>query len=153
MKNRIYFSNSQTDIKITPALRGLVTRAVNATLKAEEFDRGAEVSVTMVDMEEIHTLNLEQRGVDRPTDVLSFPIFDEDFDDEELAVLGDIVLCPQKAKEQANEFGHSFEREVAFLTVHSTLHLLGYDHETSEEDDRIMRQKQTNIVNSLGLSV
>lgn len=153
MKNRIYFTNSQKDIKITPALRGLVTRAVNATLKAEEFDRGAEVSVTMVDMEEIHALNLEQRGVDRPTDVLSFPIFDEDFDDEELAVLGDIVLCPQKAKEQAEEFGHSFEREIAFLTVHSTLHLLGYDHETSEEDDRIMRQKQTNIVNSLGLSV
>ena len=153
MKNRIYFSNQQKELKITPALRGLVTRAVNATLKAEEFERGAEVSVTMVDMEEIHALNLEQRGVDRPTDVLSFPIFDEDFDDEELAVLGDIVLCPQKALEQANEFGHSFEREVAFLTVHSTLHLLGYDHETSEEDDRIMRQKQTSIVNSLGLSV
>ena len=107
----------------------------------------------MVDMEEIHALNLEQRGVDRPTDVLSFPIFDEDFDDEELAVLGDIVLCPEKAAMQAEEFGHSFERELAFLTVHSTLHLLGYDHETSEEDDRIMRQKQTNIVNSLGLSV
>ncbi len=153
MKNRIYFSNQQKDIKIPPALRGLVTRAVNATLKAEEFERGAEVSVTMVDIEEIHSLNLEQRGVDRPTDVLSFPIFDEDFDNEELAVLGDIVLCPQKALEQANEFGHSFEREIAFLTVHSTLHLLGYDHETSEEDDRIMRQKQTNIVNSLGLSV
>ena len=153
MKNRIYVSNQQKELKITPALRGLVARAVNATLKAEEFERGAEVSVTMVDIEEIHALNLEQRGVDRPTDVLSFPIFDEDFDDEELAVLGDIVLCPQKALEQANEFGHSFEREVAFLTVHSTLHLLGYDHETSEEDDRIMRQKQTSIVNSLGLSV
>ena len=153
MKNRIYFSNQQKEIKITPALRGLVTRAINQTLKAEEFDRGAEVSVTMVDLAEIHALNLEQRGVDRPTDVLSFPIFDEDFDDEELAVLGDIVLCPQKALEQANEFGHSFEREIAFLTVHSTLHLLGYDHETSEEDDRIMRQKQTNIVNSMGLSI
>ena len=153
MRNRIYFTNTQKDIKITPAHRGLVTRAVNATLKAEEFKRGAEVSVTMVDMEEIHALNLEQRGVDRPTDVLSFPIFDEDFDDEELAVLGDIVLCPEKALQQANELGHSFERELAFLTVHSTLHLLGYDHETSEEDDRIMRQKQTNIVNSLGLSV
>lgn len=153
MKNRIYFSNQQKDIKITPAIRGLVTRAVNATLRAEEFERGAEVSVTMVDMAEIHALNLEQRSVDRPTDVLSFPIFDEDFDDEELAVLGDIVLCPQKAKMQAEEFGHSLEREIAFLTVHSTLHLLGYDHETGEEDDRIMRQKQTSIVNSLGLSV
>ena len=111
------------------------------------------MSVTLVDLNEIHALNLEQRGVDRPTDVLSFPIFDEDFDDEELAVLGDIVLCPQKAQMQAEEFGHSLEREIAFLTVHSTLHLLGYDHETSEEDDRIMRQKQTSIVNSLGLSV
>ena len=153
MKNRIYFSNQQKEIKVTPALRGLVTRAINATLKAEKFERGAEVSVTMVDMEEIHALNLEQRGVDRPTDVLSFPIFDEDFDDEELAVLGDIVLCPMKAKQQAEEFGHSLEREIAFLTVHSTLHLLGYDHETSEEDDRIMRQKQTSIVNSMGLSI
>ena len=153
MKNRIYFSNQQKEIKVTPALRGLVTRAINATLKAEEFERGAEVSVTMVDMEEIHALNLEQRGVDRPTDVLSFPIFDEDFDDEELAVLGDIVLCPMKAKQQAEEFGHSLEREIAFLTVHSTLHLLGYDHETSEEDDCIMRQKQTSIVNSMGLSI
>ncbi|MBE6638735.1 MAG: rRNA maturation RNase YbeY [Ruminococcaceae bacterium] len=153
MRNRIYFSNQQSDIKITPALRGLITRAVNAALKAEEFDRGAEVSVTMVSKEEIHALNLEQRGVDRPTDVLSFPMFDEDFDNDELAVLGDIVLCPEKAKEQSEEFGHSFEREIAFLTVHSTLHLLGYDHETSEEDDRIMRQKQTNIVNNMGLSI
>ncbi|MBQ1936081.1 MAG: rRNA maturation RNase YbeY [Clostridia bacterium] len=153
MKNRIYFSNQQKDIKITPALRGLVTRAINLTLKTEEFERGAEVSVTMVTKDEIHALNLEQRGVDRPTDVLSFPMFDEDFDDDELAVLGDIVLCPEKAKEQSEEFGHSFERELAFLCVHSTLHLLGYDHELSEEDDRIMRQKQTNIVNNLGLSV
>ncbi len=153
MKNRIYFSNQQKEIKITPAIRGLVTRAINATLKAEEFDRSAEVSVTLVDLEEIHALNLEQRGVDRATDVLSFPIFDEDFDNDEMAVLGDIVLCPKKAEEQANEFGHSIEREIAFLTVHSTLHLLGYDHELGEEDDRIMRQKQTNIVNSMGLSI
>ena len=153
MKNRIYFSNQQKEIKITPAVRGLVTRAINATLKAEEFERSAEVSVTLVDLEEIHALNLEQRGVDRATDVLSFPIFDEDFDNDEMAVLGDIVLCPKKAEEQANAFGHSFEREIAFLTVHSTLHLLGYDHELSEEDDRIMRQKQTSIVNSMGLSI
>ena len=153
MKNRIYFSNQQKEIKITPAVRGLVTRAINATLKAEEFERSAEVSVTLVDLEEIHALNLEQRGVDRATDVLSFPIFDEDFDNDEMAVLGDIVLCPKKAEEQANAFGHSFEREIAFLTVHSPLHLLGYDHELSEEDDRIMRQKQTSIVNSMGLSI
>ena len=149
MKNRIYFSNQQKEIKITPAVRGLVTRAINATLKAEEFERSAEVSVTLVDLEEIHALNLEQRGVDRATDVLSFPIFDEDFDNDEMAVLGDIVLCPKKAEEQANEFGHTFEREIAFLTVHSTLHLLGYDHLDEGPQKKQMRGREEAIAHSI----
>ena len=90
--------------------------------------------------------------------MLSFPLFDFEGEDDALAdetcdMLGDIVLSLERAAAQAEEFGHSFEREVSFLTVHSMLHLLGYDHETSEEDELDMRQRQTKIMEMLGLAV
>ncbi|MBQ8399434.1 MAG: rRNA maturation RNase YbeY, partial [Clostridia bacterium] len=84
-------------------------------------------------------------------DVLSFPLFDDDFEDEEVLALGDVVLSLERAKEQAEEYGHSFERECAFLVVHSVLHLIGYDHETSEEDEKDMFFRQEEIMKLLKL--
>ena len=94
-------------------------------------------------------MNRESRGVDRPTDVLSFPVFDEDFG-VGLSVLGDIVISYETAVRQANEYGHAVEREIAFLTVHSMLHLLGYDHETSPEDEKEMFARQEEILALMG---
>ncbi len=159
MKLKAYFTNEQTTHKAGFLLKNLIRRAVLATLKYEGFDRDCEVSVTFTDNEGIHELNKKYRGVDKPTDVLSFPLFDYDGVSEEPPVdeilnnLGDIVISLEKAKEQAEEYGHSYKRETAFLCVHSMLHLLGYDHEKSEEEDRDMRARQTEIMRIMGLEV
>ena len=120
-------------------LKRVVREAVKATLDYEDFPYDAEVSVTFCDNEYIRGLNNEFRGIDRHTDVLSFPMYEDgDFDEIECAggaVLGDIVISIERAKEQAKEIGNTFHHEVAFLTVHSVLHLLGYDHERSPEDE------------------
>lgn len=157
MKLKIYFENDQKKEPITYDLKMLIRRAVKATLAYEAVTEDCEVSVTFTDNEGIREMNRKFRNIDRATDVLSFPLFDEDGMDahvEELdCMLGDIVLSLERAREQANEFGHNFRREVAFLTVHSVLHLLGYDHELSDEDDADMRRRQTEIVDGMGLSV
>ena len=163
MKHKIYTRNDQKKEELTSAARALVKRAITAALAYEGFEDAAEVSVTFVDNEAIRELNRDYRGKDAPTDVLSFPLYedDEDFDDgfvmpedaeEEDAptALGDIVISVERAKAQAVEYGHSFERELAFLAVHSTLHLLGYDHERSEEEDREQRRRQEEILASIG---
>lgn len=112
-----------------------------------------ELSVTFVGLDEIHELNREYRGVDRPTDVLSFPQF-EDLEEEIPEVgeicLGDVVICREKAEEQAEEFGHSFERELIYLFTHSVLHLLGYDH-MEEDEKKVMRQREEEIMEQIGL--
>lgn len=153
-KATVLTKNDQKKIKMTPDLRRLVKRAVLAVLDFEDFGRRAEVSVTFTDNEGIHALNREYRNVDRPTDVLSFPLSDgEDYDtDGDAVLLGDIVISLERAQTQAEEYGHSFEREVAFLTVHSMLHLLGYDHETSPEDERDMFARQDEILISAGMT-
>ena len=157
-KLMIYFENSQDTLTVTYKLKRLVRLAVEATLAYEGIARDLEVSVTFTDDAGIRKLNRSFRKIDKPTDVLSFPLFDfegegdamsEELDD----MLGDIVISLERAAAQAEEFGHSFEREVAFLTVHSMLHLLGYDHETSEEDELDMRRRQTAIMEMLGLAV
>lgn len=157
MSLKIYFENAQDKEKITYKMKGLMRRAVEETLKYEAFDDNCEVSVTFCDDEKIHELNKKFRNVDRATDVLSFPLFDDDGIDAHLpeldCMLGDIVISLERARAQSEEYGHSFEREVAFLTVHSTLHLLGYDHETSEADELDMRKRQSDIMDRLGLSV
>ena len=138
-------------------LKRVVREAVKATLDFEGFPYDAEVSVTFCDNEYIRGLNNEFRGIDRHTDVLSFPMYEDgEFDEVECsggAVLGDIVISIERAKEQAEEFGHPFEREVALLCVHSTLHLLGYDHETGEDDEADMRARQREIMKIMGLEV
>ncbi len=153
-KATVLIKNDQNKIKMTPDLRRLVKRAVLAVLDFEDFGRRAEVSVTFTDNEGIHALNREYRNVDRPTDVLSFPLSDgEDYDtDGDAVLLGDIVISLERAQTQAEEYGHSFEREVAFLTVHSMLHLLGYDHETSPENERDMFARQDEILMSAGMT-
>lgn len=151
MKNRIYITNEQTALPLTPALRGLLRRAVNRTLTLEKFPRPAEVSILLTTKEKIHALNRQCRGVDKPTDVLSFPMDDEDFDDGEAAVLGDIVLCTEVAMEQAAALEQSPERELCFLCVHSMLHLLGYDHERGLKEEREMIEKQKAVMAAAGL--
>ena len=156
---KIDFDNNQEGIVLTYSIKMLVRRAIEATLDYEQYNNPCEVSVTFTDNAQIHELNRNYRGVDRPTDVLSFPLFDYDGVTEEppvdelLGMLGDIVLSLEQARIQADEYGHSFEREVAFLCVHSMLHLLGYDHETGDEDEADMRRRQSEIMDRMGLAV
>lgn len=145
--NRIYIHKDEKDVEVTSGLRALIKRAINGALVFENFGKNAEVSVTLCDDKKIHELNLLYREKDSATDVLSFPIFDET--DDDFAVLGDIVISLERAAAQAEEYGHSFEREVAFLCVHSVLHLLGYDHETGEEDEKEMFTHQDAIMDYL----
>ena len=158
MSLRIYFENEQEKFPVSYSLKILLREAIETTLDFEDFQNVCEVSVTFTDNEGIRELNNKFRQIDKPTDVLSFPLFDFEGEceeppiDEIISNLGDIVISLEKAKAQADEFGHSFKREVAFLTVHSMLHLLGYDHERSEED-REMRSKQSEIMRIMGLEV
>ena len=151
----IYFSATEHFDEISYELKMTVRRAIEATLDYESFPYDTEVSVTFCSAEHIHVLNKEFRGVDRPTDVLSFPMYDDGvFPPDECllgAALGDIVISVPRAKEQAAELGNTFLREVAFLTVHSTLHLLGYDHERSSEEDETQCRIQKEVVASLKL--
>ena len=156
MKHTIYSQNDQDKIELTTALRNTVKKAIIAALDYQEIDFPVEISVTFTDNEKIHQLNKEYREKDAPTDVLSFPMFENgeiEYDDEsdEPCALGDIVISLEKAVEQAEEYGHSLEREASFLAVHSVLHLLGFDHEVSEEDDEYMKESAEEILSGIGL--
>ena len=158
MKRRtmIYFNNSQEGA-ISYALKMLIRRSVIAALEYEGYENDCEISITLTDNKGIHAINKQFRNIDAPTDVLSFPLVEYEESEEppvdEENMLGDIIISLERAEEQANEFGHSFEREVSFLTVHSMLHLLGYDHVNSEEEDMEMRRRQSEIMKNLGLEV
>ena len=158
----ILMENNQNAIEITEEINDAIKKAIEASLKYENCDFDAELSVTIVDNEEIREINNEHRGIDKATDVLSFPMleFDEDgnaieceydFSDDTV-ILGDIVISAERAKEQAEELGHSFIREMAFLTVHSMLHLLGYDHVDDPEGEAEMIRKQKEILDGLGIT-
>ena len=157
MSNKLFISFSATKDfpECNYELKMIVRRAILETLKYEELIFGAEVSVTFCDNEYIKKLNAEFRNKDSAPDVLSFPMYD--FDDEADPTenpdgsisLGDIVISLERAKEQAKELGNSFEREVAFLVIHSTLHLLGYDHERSADDEEAQCLAQREIVEKL----
>ncbi len=154
MKLKIYFENDQQAVPVTYGLKILVRHAIEATLTYENIKGHSEVSVTFTDNEGIKDLNSRFRGIDAPTDVLSFPLFEDGPGGLEFGhMLGDIVLSLEKCAAQADEYGHSFEREAAFLTVHSTLHLLGYDHVTGEAEDMDMRARQSAIVERMGLGI
>ena len=140
----------------------LLHKVINTALDAEGVDVPCEVNVLITDDAEIHAINLEQRGVDRPTDVLSFPMFDlepgekpeEDWadPDTELVPLGDMVISLERCAAQAEEYGHPLERELSYLAVHSVLHLLGYDHMDEGPMKAQMRGREEDILNSLGIT-
>ena len=158
MKLNIVSENLQNKFLCTAELEKLIYTAIIETLAMEEIEFDCSVSITYTDNVGIREYNRDYRDKDSVTDVLSFPMFDTETEeiyalDGTAAELGDIVLSLERANEQAEEFGHSFEREVAFLCVHSTLHLLGYDHELSDEEDALMREKQRTVMSALGLDI
>ncbi len=147
--NVLFENNTNENIN-----KNLIEAVIKATLEYENIQNDCEISVTIVCNEEMHQLNKKFRNIDRATDVLSFPLID--FKKEKLppkdkkVYLGDIVISIDRAGEQAVEYGHSLQREIGFLTAHSMLHLLGYDH-MSKEEETIMFKKQEEILNFLGL--
>ena len=155
MKIHIFLSDEQDRLSPPDEFERLIEACTRAALEEEEIEDDAEVSVTLVDNERIRELNSEHRGIDKETDVLSFPLGDENgFEvdpDTDAILLGDIVISLEKAKSQAEEYGHSFRREVAFLVTHSLFHLLGYDHMTPEEETE-MFAKQERVLEKLGIT-
>jgi probable rRNA maturation factor len=154
-KIRVVIDNKQKDVKIPTGLRMLVRRCCNAVLRMEKFKDPAEIRVTFVNNEQIRELNKQYRNKDVPTDVLSFPMGENGVYDVNHAtgakILGDIVISMEKAVEQADRYGHSLEREVGYLSAHSMLHLLGYDHEDGGMERVHMREKEEQVMTQLGL--
>lgn len=156
MKIITFLSNEQEKIEPPQDIENLIEICTAAALEEEGIDDTAEVSVTLVDNEGIRRLNKEHRDIDRETDVLSFPLGDDDGyeidPDNDAIMLGDIVISLEKAALQAQEYGHSYRREVAFLITHSLFHLLGYDHVNSEEEEKEMFGKQEKVLEKLGIT-
>ena len=143
---KVVISNDQKAVKVPTGIRLLIRRCCHAVLELEHFEGSAEVSVRFVDNEQIRELNKEYRNIDRETDVLSFPLGENGvYDinhDTGAKLLGDIVISMEKAMEQAELYNHPLQREIGFLTVHSMLHLLGYDHVNGGLEKTIMREKE-----------
>jgi len=149
----IFMIDQQEKVEVSESLLKKVREVIEASLEYEGIDTECEVSLVFVDNNQIQDMNRDYRSKDQPTDVLSFPQYDDltNMDDypEELA-LGDIVISLERAQEQAQEFGHSLEREVCFLTAHSMFHLFGYDHDT-DENRQIMRVREEAVLEKLGI--
>ena len=147
------------EIDELPKEEELIKNVVHKVLEEENIREDIEVYVTLTNNNEIHKINKEYRNVDRPTDVLSFPMYErdeiyklkKDYEDDEIEkVLGDIIVSIEKVKEQAEEYGHSFERELAYLVTHGCLHILGYDHMVDEEQ-KVMRNREEEILGKLNI--
>ena len=155
-KLKVYIKDDQHQVKIPVGVRLLIRRCCQAVLTTENFGHDAEVSVSFVDNKEIRKLNSIYRQKDSETDVLSFPLSEGDRletnPETGFVVLGDIVISMEMAVKQAKMYGHVLEREIAFLTVHSMLHLLGYDHEKSSLEQRQMREKEESVLEKLGFA-
>ena len=154
-KIKVNIVNKQKAVKIPTGLRMIIRRCCHATLVLEQFDGAAEVEVSIVDNEQIREINAAHRQMDLVTDVLSFPLGEEGTYDENPAtgakMLGDIVISLERAAEQAVSFGHSLQREVGYLTTHSMLHLLGYDHVGGGIEAVRMREKEEAVMTRVGL--
>ena len=154
-KIRVIITDDQKEVKTPTGTRMLVRRCCNAVLRNEKFEGSAEISVRFVNNDEIHTLNRDFRNVDSSTDVLSFPLGENgEYDinnDTGAKMLGDIVISMETAFAQSKEYGHSFQREMAFLTVHSMLHLLGYEHVNNGLEAVRMREKEEYVLTQIGL--
>ncbi|NLL70568.1 MAG: rRNA maturation RNase YbeY [Epulopiscium sp.] len=161
----IWIENN-TMMELPKGMEEQIENIVKTSLEQEEYPLSTEVSITFVDNQEIHELNKQHRGIDNPTDVLSFPMLDFadqtknidslvsfsecfNLDTKEL-ILGDIIISLEKAKEQSELYGHSLEREIGFLVAHSMFHLMGYDHMT-ENEEKVMNEKQELILEKVGL--
>lgn len=149
----LILDDRQDKLEVSEELIEKIKDIIIECLDYEGYDDNYEVSLSFVDNKEIHELNREYRGVDRVTDVLSFPLLSDDFEDVELEEesLGDIVVSLERALEQSIEYNHSFEREVCFLICHSMFHLSGYDHDT-DENTKEMREKEEHILNKLNIT-
>ena len=154
-KIKVIISNQQKAVKIPTGVRMLVRRCCHAVLIQENFEGSAEISVTFVDDKQIQELNKKHRNLDQPTDVLSFPLGENgQYDvnpDTGAKMLGDIVISMERAVAQAAQYDHPLQREIAFLTVHSMLHLLGYDHVDGGLQAVHMREKEEAVLTQLGL--
>ncbi len=157
----ILIENLQDKIEVKDTIDELIKRAAVLCLEAEAFTTPSEVSILLVDNSRIKEMNSEHRNIDKETDVLSFPMVEMvegevisdcgDFDlNENLLLLGDIVISLEMTQQQAEEYGHSFERELAFLTTHGMFHLLGYDH-TDDAEEQLMVGKQEDVLEKMGL--
>lgn len=155
----IYFENEQDKVELGEYIEKRLHDALNVVAKLHDLTDDTEIDVTIVDDEAIHEINREYRGIDRPTDVISFALDDdlEDSDEPDLIdgpeehLLGDIIISAETAQRQADEFGHGLEREILYLGVHSLLHLLGYDH-MEPEDKKLMRTKEEEALRVLNIS-
>jgi len=158
---KVYIENSQTKYELNEETKNIIQRTVQECVAEEHFDKNCEISIIIVDNNEIKKLNKKYRGKNCPTDVLSFPILDivngaytlkqEDYDrDENIILLGDIIISMEMVVKQAAEYGHSVDREIAFLVSHGVYHLLGYDHKDKETEKR-MFEKQEKVLMKLGL--
>lgn len=156
MSNKITIVNSQKKFDVTPQLRQLLRKTCSCVLKLEELEGDYDVCITFTDNENIRDINSRFRNIDRETDVLSFPLGENGIYDINPETghfsLGDIIISLEKAAKQADSFGHSFEREASYLTAHSMLHLLGYDH-MNDEDKKIMRQKEKAVMKYMKLDI
>lgn len=154
-KIKVVIENKQKTVKIPTGIRLLMRRCCHAVLELENFEGSAQVDISIVDNEQIRVINREHRKIDAVTDVLSFPLGENgvyDLDpDTGAKQLGDIVLSIERAQDQAEQYGHSLQREVGYLTVHSMLHLLGYDHVQGGLDAVRMREKEEAVMTSVGL--
>lgn len=163
----LYTDNRQNKLEVTEEFINRIGEVCDFTLKEEKVEKNYQISLLFVDNEEIKEINEETRGINKSTDVLSFPMldyekgkvyknmyigyeFDETYMDGDELVLGDMVLSLEKALEQSVEYNHSYEREVCYLVVHSILHLLGYDH-MQEDEKKIMRKREEEILNKLNI--
>ena len=149
--------DNRTDFEITPETEKLFNDVITESLRYEEFDPQCEISLSIVNNDEIQEINKQYRNIDAPTDVLSFPLltFEEgeqaDVNENDEIMLGDIIISIEKAISQAEDYGHGLKRELAFLTAHSMLHLMGYDHMEDDEREE-MFEKQEAILNNLGIT-
>lgn len=143
----IFIDNRQDKYSIDSDIVDSLKKAIEICLLQEKNSTDYEISLSFVDNEEIHELNRTYRNVDRETDVLSFPI-DDEFGLGDINILGDIIISTEKAGEQSEDFGHSFLREIVYLTIHSMFHLMGYDH-MNDEEKIVMREKEKNVIREM----
>ncbi len=154
-KVKVTIMDNQRQVAVTKETRSLIRRVCSAAVKEQSFPYDAEVNVSLVDDEQIHSINLTHRGIDSATDVLSFPLGEGgEYDlnpETNLMQLGDIVISLEHAVAQAKEYGHSVEREVGYLTAHSMMHLFGFDHVNSDAEAAVMRSHEEAVMSALGL--